>query len=607
MNRTDELTDRLIDGTLTDAEAVELCDRLETEPGARARHLAAVRLELVLRGLRSEFDFAGPTVARIESERAERTTAAVMAELATRPTPAAGRPAFRNPRLWAALAALTAAVLVGVWLVWPAPAPIPDAPGAPELARLTAVIGSVEVVGPGGVSPARPDQAIGPDDTLRTVGEDSVAVLEFADRTRVELHSDTAVRVFPTDGGAAPRKVLLLEGRVTAFATGRGIVVGTGATEMEVNRGSFSLCSSGPGSARVEPLDGDVRVVRGAPAEPMVLGPGRAAFLRDEQTPVRVERAARADTEPRARLNFTALDAAFAPSGEVVAVSAKQWVRWAPGAPDPARVALPPKVFNDGLAAWLTPDLRAVAMCRIDDKEDRIVIRALPSGDERGRAPVRVSEARFLCVAPDASWVATTGGPKPHNRTVRVWNTDTGAERFAREVSNTAACLAASPDGKWLAVGVSDLGKGMDNGIVVFDAATGDRAFELPTRRKAVTTLAFSADGRHLAAGFNGAVQVWDVPARKQVKALEGFERAVSRLAFDPRGGALAAGTQDGQVWVWSADTWRRRQVIETGTRGVRSVAFSADGKSLVTATNKAGVAVWDVAPEPAKEAEPDL
>ncbi|MBM3980709.1 MAG: hypothetical protein FJ304_10565 [Planctomycetes bacterium] len=609
MNHTDELTDRLIDGTLTGAEAVELHDLLADDPGARTRHLAAVRLELVLRGLRSAFDFAEPTVAKIESDRAERTTTVVMAELANLPPPGTERLPFRNRRMWLALAALTAAVLVGLWLARPAPAPAPvptpRAHPAPDLARLTTVTGSVEIVGPGGTSVARADQTLSPDQTLRTVGEESVAVLEFADRTRVEVQSDTAVRVLPTDG-ADPRKVLLLEGRVTAVATGRRIVVGAGTAEVEASRGSFSLCSSGPGSVRVEPVDGDVRVVRGAPADPVIVGPGRAAFVRDEQTPVRIEASARIDSTPRDRLNFMALDAGFTPDGEVWAVSAKQWARWRPGTPDPGRIAFPPKIHNDGLASWLTPDLRAVALCRIDDKEERIVIRALPSGEERGRVPVRVSEPRFLCVGPDASWVATAGGPKSQNRHVRVWNTNTGEERFVREVNNTAYCLAASPDGKWLAVGVSDLGKGTDNAVVVFDAATGDRVFELPTRRKAVTTLAFTADCKYLAAGFNGAIQIWDVPDRKLVKTLEGFERVVTRLAFDPQGKVLAAGTQDGQVWVWSADTWNRRQVLEAGTRGVRSVAFSADGKFLVTTTNKVGVAVWEVAPEPAKAPDPD-
>jgi WD40 repeat protein len=608
MNRTDELTDRLIDGTLTDAEAVELEALLAADPAAQARHLAAVRLELVLRGLRTEFDLAGPTVARIESDRVERMTAAVMAELANRPPPDPARPA-RRVRVWAAFGALTAALLVAVWLGLRSPdtprVPNEPPPATPEFARLTSVSGSVEVVGPAGETAARPNQALTPDQTLRTVGEESVAVVEFPDRTRVEVYPESAVRFGPEPNGEPVRKLLLIQGRITATATSR-LVVGAGATEVEASRGSFSLWSAGSGSARVESTDGDVRVSRGGPAEPVVLPPGRAAFVRNEKSPVRIDSPWRIDAEPRARLDFQALDVGFDDAGEVVAVSAKQWARWKPGTPDPGRTPFPPKVFNDGLAAWLTPDRRAVALCRIDDREERIVVRDLPSGAERGQVPVRASDPRFLCVAPDASWVATAGEQKPFKRRIRVWDVQTGAERFSREVNDSVACLAALPDGRGLAVGVSDLGGGTNNAVVTFDAVTGDRLVELQTRRKFITSLTFTSDSRRLAAGFNGAVQIWDIPNRKLLRTLDGFERGVTRLAFSPKGDLLAAGTHDGQVWVWSAATGRRTRVIDTGTRGVRSLAFSADGKFLVTATNKAPVAVWDVSPPPPAGSEPD-
>ncbi|MBM3983438.1 MAG: hypothetical protein FJ304_24850, partial [Planctomycetes bacterium] len=241
-----------------------------------------------------------------------------------------------------------------------------------------------------------------------------------------------------------------------------------------------------------------------------------------------------------------------------------------------------------------------------DDREERIVVRELPSGAERGQIPVRVNDPRVLCVGPDASWVATAGGPKPNNRRVRVWDVATAKERFAFDLDNSVTCLAASPNGRGLAVGVSDLGRDTGNVVVAFDTTTGERSFELPTRRKPITTLAFSADGKHLAVGFNGAVQVWDVPDRKLVRSLEGFERTVTRVAFDTNGKLLAAGMGDGQVWVWSAATGRRTQVIDTGARGVRSMAFSPDGKLLVTATNKAPVAVWAVAPPLPAGSEPD-
>lgn len=605
MNRTDELTDRQIDGTLTDAETVELELLLGADLSAQARHLAAVRLEWVLRGLRTEFDFASEAIARIESDRVERTTHAVMAELARHPAPGRQRP-VRRLRVAAAFVALAGALLVAVWFgIQSADAPIqPGDPSHPEFARLTSVSGFVEVVGPAGETDARPDQLLTADQTLRTVGEESVAVVELPDRSRVEIHPESLVRFGAEPAGELARKLFLIQGRITVVANGGRLVVGAGATEVKASRGSFSLWSAGSGSARVESTAGDVQVRNGAPVEPVRLDPGHAAYVRDERTPMRIDARWRIDSEPRARLDFQALDVGFTPEGEVLAVSAKQWTHWKPGAPDPGRTLFPPKVFNDGLASWLTPDRRSVALCRIDDREERIVVRELPSGIERGWIPVRVNEPRFLCIAPDAKWV-TTVGQKPNNRRVRVWDVATGKDRFAFDLDGTVTGLAASPAGRALAVGVSDLAKDSGNCIVVFDTTDGKRTFDLRTRRKSMTALGFSADGKHLAAGFNGAVQVWSVPDRKLVQTLEGFERSVARVAFDPTGTLLAAGMGDGQVWVWSTATGRRTQVIETGTRGVRSLAFSPDGTLLVTATNKTPVAVWDVAPRPAK-IEPD-
>ena len=632
MNRTDELTDRLLDGTIKDAGAVELNALLEADPNAQARHLALVRLELVLRGLRTEFDLAGPTVAKIATERLERTTTAVMTELADRRA-GAGR-AARHPRILAAFAALAVALLLAVWLGTRAPNPAPHTPheGAavetpprqgdpgngvpvkPELARLTMMSGTVEVVGPGGAAPARAGQVLEREQTVRTAGEESTVVVEFPDRGRVEIHPETAVRLMPVAGGGDAWKVFLVQGRVTAVATGRRLVVGVGAADVDVGRGSFSVYSSGPGSARVESLGGDVRVVRGGPTEPVLLGPGRAAFVRDEQASVRVESPRKPQNTPLDQLAFPgALDVIFAERGEVWAASAKQLVRWHPasgGKPATTeRQLFASPASNDGAAAVLSADRRTLVAFRGDDKDDRVTLRDLPGGDVRKVLPVRVTEPRFLCAPPDASWVATVdpkpADPKAANR-VRVWDAATGAERFARDWESRPSCLASTPDGKWLAAEVPGSARGADNPVVFLNAATGEEAFALPTRRRPVTALGFGPDGRVMAAGFNGAVQIWDVPGRKLLRTLEGFERVVSRVAFSPKGDLVAVGTHDGQVWVWSVATGRRAQVIETGTRVVQSLAFSPDGKLLVTATNKAGVAVWEVAPEPAKDPDPD-
>jgi hypothetical protein len=459
MNRTDELTDRLIDGTLTDAEAVELHALLEADANAQARHRALVRLELVLRGLRTEFDFAEPTVGQIEANRVERTTAAVMAELAARPAPDRGvRPTSRR-HVWAALAALTAAIVAAVWLGLASSNPVPvrdfSMRRTPEFARLTAISGSVEVVTPGGVPvAAKADQPLSPGSVLRAIGEESAAVVEFPDRTRVEVHPETAVRFAPAAEDAAQR-IILVQGRVKAIASGHRIVVAAGVTEVEATRGSFSLWSSGLGSARVEPGEGDVRVVRGTPAEPVVLSPGRAAFVRDELTPVRIESMLPLRSTPLHRLDFPALDVGFAADGEVWAVSAKQWARWKPGTPDPGRVLFPPKVFNDGLAAKLTPDLGAVAICRVDDRDEGAV-RLEPQGKNSMREHIELMmDLVALAFQTDMTRVVTHslgGEGGPNYEEYKQWAQTAGAPvRGAHDVHHKGGGGADSPDAKVLA------------------------------------------------------------------------------------------------------------------------------------------------------------
>ncbi|VTT97734.1 wd40 repeat-containing protein : WD40 repeat-containing protein OS=Nostoc sp. (strain ATCC 29411 / PCC 7524) GN=Nos7524_0419 PE=4 SV=1: FecR: WD40 [Gemmataceae bacterium] len=608
MTRTDDLTARLLDGTLTDAEAAELEALVAADPAARAAHLAALTLEAALRGLRTDFDpaFARDTAARIEADRGERVAAGVLAEIAARPAPAWDRRPARRSARWAALAALAAAVLVGAWVaIRPAdgPAPVP-APLVPEVARITLLSGSVEVVESGEVLGAGAALAAG--QTIRTVGDESAAVVEFADRTRLELHADTEVRLTAGgDSADAPRKVYLVHGQVSAVVGSGETVVSTGAADAVARSGAFSMCASGPTSARVESRDGDVQVMRGEPGEaaaPVALGPGRAAFVRDEAAPITVEPALRPHTVPRDVLDFRgAYTVAFTPDGrEVWAASAKQLVRWrvGPGAAEP-RVArdlyLTPN-GNDGHFGILTPDRGTLVSCAVDDRQDRVLVRSLPSGTVRAALPVRVTELRFACAAPDGAWFAAVF-QKPTRR-LRVWDAGTGRERFALDWEGYTA--AATPDGRLLAVDVTDHRRSTKNMVAFLDPATGERAFDLPTARKAVTAMAFTRDGRYMAAGTNGAVQVWDVPERKLVRTIEGFERSVSALAFSPDGALVAAGMGDGQAWVWSAATGRRVQVIETGERGVRSLVFSPDGKSLAAATSRAPVTLWDVAPEPA-------
>jgi WD40 repeat protein len=337
-----------------------------------------------------------------------------------------------------------------------------------------------------------------------------------------------------------------------------------------------------------------VELVRPVAPKPVPLF-GGAAVVRAGAKDVDLERGLFVDRTPKRALAAPGTrDAIFAPDGsEVWVATARAFGRWTADGRLRELGFVSPRRGNEGLALF-TRDKRFLITFR-GERDDNVLVRTMPDAGEHAAISARPPEPRLCAVAPGVGWLATVD-PKPNNKRVRVYDGRDGEERFVREFDDPVTCLAASPDAHHLAVAVYATARGQSNKVVVLDALTSDRLFALPVLRKVPTALSFSPDGRFLAVGFNGTVQLWDVLGPELVRSITGFERALTCLTFSPDGKRLAAGTQDGHVWVWEVATGRQTQLIAAGGRGVRSVAFSPNGKQLVTVANNSPVAVWDVA-----------
>ncbi len=112
-----------------------------------------------------------------------------------------------------------------------------------------------------------------------------------------------------------------------------------------------------------------------------------------------------------------------------------------------------------------------------------------------------------------------------------------------------------------------------------------------------VNSVAFSPDGKTLAAGSHGTVLLWDVATHQGTAALAGTAEQINAVAFSPDGKTLADGVADGMVVLWNAVTHPAigGRLID-GHAGVNSVAFSPDGKTLAAGSNDGGVRLWDLA-----------
>jgi WD40 repeat protein len=157
--------------------------------------------------------------------------------------------------------------------------------------------------------------------------------------------------------------------------------------------------------------------------------------------------------------------------------------------------------------------------------------------------------------------------------------------RHARPVND----LAYSADGRRLAAGD-------DSGLVrVWDPADGRPLTTFRTQAIA-WTVAQSPDGQLLAAGGgpDNSVYVWDVTAGRELHRLTGHRRFVRAVAFAPDNRTLATAGFDRDVRTWDARTGRLRWRGEGHTDDVNVLRFSPDGRTLASAGEDGTVRLWD-------------
>ena len=266
----------------------------------------------------------------------------------------------------------------------------------------------------------------------------------------------------------------------------------------------------------------------------------------------------------------------------------------APGADPhmPPKKQLPDKLIAT-LRAWVDAgapwDAGVLKLLTRETKPD--ALQALPAS----YTPVLA-----VALAPDAKRLASARGNQLLIHTLGATNRSlTATLTGARDAIQS---VAWSADGRWLAAGEF-------RRVLLFDAKTLQPFgfLDKPLAGRA-TALAFAPDGSTLAVadspgGAPGQVHLWKVGDEKPFASWTAHSDSILDLKISASGKLLATGSADKLARVWNLATQKEVAKLEGHTSYVQAVAFGKDDAELATGGADKEIKVWDIAGQEKKSA----
>jgi WD40 repeat protein len=132
------------------------------------------------------------------------------------------------------------------------------------------------------------------------------------------------------------------------------------------------------------------------------------------------------------------------------------------------------------------------------------------------------------------------------------------------------------------------------------DASFEPRSEDFFTRSqqlgKIIHSIAFSPDGKTLAVGLSDkTIQLWNIETGTLTGILKGHDYAVHAVAISPDGSYLASASSDKTIKLWNLKTSQEIHTLRGHSAQVNAITISADGQLLASGSDDRTIKLWEV------------